>query len=111
MYATFTCEQCFQEYDDEQKFVRCHGDACSEIVCINCATKCKDPSCKKHICDQCLKYSSSKQYCGPYCIEHAIWSTDEDGECHNFDYVKEGMSHKEGLAFLEKFPDGSGIKA
>lgn len=110
MYANYTCEQCFNEYDDESKFVQCRGDACHETVCKNCAQKCKNPECSRWVCDQCRKYSSSKEYCGDYCIDCAMWSTNKDDDWKNFDFVKRGMTHKEGLDFLKKYPSGRKTK-
>ena len=101
MYATYTCEQCFSEHNNESDFVQCSGDACHECVCKECAKKCKNPECKRWVCDNCLQGQSAK-YAGEYCIKCAMWSTDKDGEWKNFDFVKRKMTHAEGLAYLDK---------
>lgn len=114
MRATYECELCFEEYEDEDSFVRCHGDACREEVCINCAKKCKDPTCKQYICEQCQDDYGS--YMGEYCIDCAMWDDLDDrnpddadeeddlwnGETRNFDYVARGLTHDAGLAFLKE---------
>lgn len=102
MYAVFTCEQCFEEYDDDNEFVPCSGDACNETVCKSCAKKCKDPDCKRWVCESCLEGSSSK-YCGTYCIKCAMWHDDlkDPEEWVNFDYIDLGMKHDKASAFLK----------
>jgi len=107
MRVTYQCEQCFTDYRNEDDFVVCHGDACHEEVCRNCATKCKDPTCNQYVCNSCSE-GSSKQYCGPYCIDCAMWEpeVDEDGEETgddvNFDYIAKGFNHDDGLKFLKE---------
>ena len=102
MYAIFTCEQCFSEYNNESDFVICRGDACNEEVCKDCAKKCKNPECHSYVCDNCSNHSSSAKYCGEYCIQCAMWSTDpETADWVNFDFVAKGMTHTEGLAHLK----------
>lgn len=105
MIASYECEQCFRTYDSENKFIHCAGDTCRESVCKDCAKKCKNPECTKWVCNNCLE-GSSKQYCGEYCVKCSMWSEDEDGEWHNFDFAKRDMSHSEGLKFLKKYPTG-----
>lgn len=120
MIARFGCEQCFTEYDDDKDFKVCGGDACHEEVCGDCCMKCKNPTCKRYVCDSCLQ-GRSKQYCGEYCIKCAIWRTeyddtfedvegdgimvctdkDEKGDWYNYDYVAAGQTHDEGYKFLE----------
>lgn len=106
MRATYECEQCFEEYDHEDEFVRCHGDACHEEVCRKCAEKCKDPTCNNYVCKEC-KSGSSRQYCGDYCIDCAMWEDEKDeegeetGDWVNFDYVAKGLTHDQGLKFLK----------
>lgn len=107
MIATYMCELCSQQYGQENFFVRCHGDVCHEEVCKNCAKKCKDPDCDQWVCESCLEKPSNKQYCGPYCIDCAMWEPmlDEDGEETdeevNFDYVSRSLTHDQGLRFLK----------
>lgn len=103
MRATYECEQCFTEYESEDEFVTCRGDACHEMVCKNCATKCKDKKCTRYVCDDCK--SRYGKYLGDvYCIDHAIFFEDEDEELKNFDYVKRRMSHEKGLEYVKKTP-------
>ena len=100
MRATYECENCFNEYDHEDEFVQCHGDACHELVCItNCAKKCKDTTCKHHVCQQCR--DSYSDYMGEYCIDCAMWDDTEEDGMVNFDYVAKGMTHDQGLAYLK----------
>jgi hypothetical protein len=92
MYARFTCETCFQDYDDEGFFVTCRGDACDEQVCKECAKKCKNPECKNWVCENCLR-GSAKEYCGEYCIKCALWITDKNDEWKNFDFFKKKLTY------------------
>jgi len=101
MIASYTCESCFKEYDDEDEFVTCRGDACHEIVCRKCAVKCKDITCKDYVCVDCAGKEPMKHYC----VKHAMWFEDNDGEWHNFDYAAKNLSHDEGYKYLkEKYP-------
>ena len=100
MYAEYTCEQCFQKYDDEEKFAQCHGDACHEQVCKACAKQCKDPTCKNFVCQQCR--DSFGHYLGNvYCIKHAMFYDDADDNLKNYDYVARGQTHEQGLEWLK----------
>lgn len=103
MYAEYTCEQCFKTYHSENDFVQCHGDACHEEVCKECATKCKEPSCMHYTCENC----SSRPYMAGYCIKHAFFFDDENDQLVNFDYVGRGWSQKKAAAYLKR----SGLKA
>ena len=101
MWAEFTCEQCFQTYNSEDKFVQCHGDACNELICTECATACKDPTCTHHVCDNC-KHNYSLYLGDVYCIKHAMFfDHPELGKFVNYDYIAKGQTHAEGMAYLK----------
>lgn len=95
MAIIYECECCGDQGDDELFY--CGGDACHNNVCGNCCKKCKDPTCVRRVCTDCL--DKDQKYIGNvYCIKHAMW----DGQFKNFDYVKHKLTHKQGLKLLHK---------
>lgn len=102
MIARYECEQCFNEYDDDGFFVQCHGDVCGQMVCKNCAEKCKNTECKNYVCKSCLESSSSRIYCGNYCINCAVWETKKNGDWKNFDYISKKITRKQALKLLSE---------
>lgn len=71
MYAKFTCEQCYKEYDHEWDFVNCHGGACHELICEKCARKCLVEGCTHTLCENCVAA------CKGQCADHYLCITPE----------------------------------
>jgi len=98
MSIIYKCDNCFEEFDTEYEFETCRGDACHQEYCRSCMKRCKDPDCKRWICEDC---QVSKD-CGSYCIDHAMW----DDDAKNFDYIAQGLTHEQGLKYLNEHPKG-----